>query len=166
MKPPSLGGGLEGGSFWRTSHPIYTFGKRQGSVRLDLNEEARFVQLVDKGLSELQGWFATRNDDVTGLLATRLLDNRVLAHLPECLMAGVAEGTLQVASGQAKEEGRRACKESFTLQRNESLVNPHPLRRLPCCPQSPAHLRDSTRGAGRKSTWRCSRPWGCREAPR
>ena len=115
MKPPSLGGGLEGGSFWRACHPVDALRKRQGSVRLDLNEEACFVQFIDKGLCELQGWFATRNDDVTGLLATRLLDNLVLAHLPECLMIGVAEGTLQVASGQAEEEGRSACEVPLAL---------------------------------------------------
>ena len=124
MKPPSSGGGLEGGFFRRACHPIYTFGKGQSPVRLDLYEEACFVEFIDKRLRELQGRLAAGDDDVTRFVPACLSDNLVLAHLPVGLMIGVAERALQIAPREAQEEGRRAGEVPLSLKRKKRLVNP------------------------------------------
>ena len=112
-------------AFRRARHPVDAFGKRQGAIRLDLNEEACFVQLIDERLRELQGRFAACDDDVAGLVPTRFCHYLLLAHLGEGLMVGVAKGTLQVAPREAKEEGGRTGEVALALQRKESLVNAH-----------------------------------------
>ena len=58
-------------------------------------------------------------------LATCLLYNRVLAQFHKGLMTGVAEGTLQVATRQAKKERGRSGEVPFALKRDKEFVYLH-----------------------------------------
>lgn len=112
----------------RQSHPIDIVRKTVRTIGFDRHIAPILVQTVDQRIGQLQRRFATRNHHEgthSAGYATYFAANFILRHLAIGLKVRIAERATEVATGEADEYSRRAGMETFALQAEENLIDPH-----------------------------------------